>query len=257
MSVIIACPSCEGKLRIADDLRGRRVRCPSCEHTFDAPGSSAPAPEPSPEPRDFPLDLSLDEPNSSPTSSGDADGLLGAIELKPPGAEEPAAPPRTEAPGSTPKRKPRVPDEEFDEDAPSFVRRRPPRRDCEPDRGSVVLTLGILSLVGLCLSPIGLTLGLIAWVMGQKDLRKMRRGDMDPRGEGTTQAGWICGIIGTVLNTLAVLFCSGYIALVAFAVNSIPPPTPPPGRPVIMPPPPAKAPPQWQPKPNPQPGPDW
>jgi hypothetical protein len=152
-----------------------------------------------------------------------------------------------------------LPDEEFDEDAPSFVRRRPPRRDCEPDRGSVVLTLGIISLVCmvLCiLSPIGLILGLTSWVMGQKDLRKMRRGDMDPRGEGTTQAGWICGIIGTILNTLMTLGCSAYFGFIFFVVSTVKPPTPP-GRPVIMPPPPAKAPQQWQPKPKAQPGPDW
>ncbi|HEY1375778.1 MAG TPA: hypothetical protein VGF55_03255 [Gemmataceae bacterium] len=76
--------------------------------------------------------------------------------------------------------------EDYDEPAP---RRR--RRWVEPHRGSTVLTLGILSLV-VC-SP----LGIAAWVMGNTDLAAMRRGDMDPSGEGTTQAGRICGMIGT------------------------------------------------------------
>jgi predicted Zn finger-like uncharacterized protein len=261
MSLVIGCPSCQGKLRIADDLRGQRVRCPTCDHTFDAPGLPAPPPQPSPAPRDFPLDLSLDAPDSSAStaSSGDADGLFGAMELKPLGSDQPPAPP---TPDSVPKRTPpRLRDEdEFDEDAPSFARRQPPRRDCEPDRGSVVLTLGILSLVGLCISPVGLVLGLVAWVMGQKDLRKMRRGDMDPRGEGSTQAGWICGIIGTVLNGLMTLLCTGYIATVIIVVNSVTPPAPPvgPSRPIpptVAPPVPPKQP--MQPKPKAQPGPDW
>lgn len=224
MSLIITCPSCGGKLRVADDLRGRRVRCPTCERQFEAPSANAPTPLP-PEPRDFPLDLSLGEAGAPSAPSSDAPGLLGAVELKPVGQTAPAPPPPSpEPPWRTP---PRLPEDDYDEDVPSFRRRPPPRRDCEPDRGSVVLTLGIISLVCMVLcvtSPIGLILGICAWVMGQNDLRKMRRGDMDPRGEGATQAGWICGIIGTVLNALVALLCSGYLSLFIFAANAFGPP---------------------------------
>lgn len=62
-----------------------------------------------------------------------------------------------------------------------------------PHRGSVVLTLGILGIV-LCF-----ILGIFAWVMGSGDLQKMRAGQMDPSGYGTTQAGMICGMIATIL----------------------------------------------------------
>jgi hypothetical protein len=58
-----------------------------------------------------------------------------------------------------------------------------------PHRGGLILTLGILSLV-IC-GP----LGIFAWIMGNNDLAAMRIGEMDPRGEGSTQAGRICGII--------------------------------------------------------------
>ena len=68
----------------------------------------------------------------------------------------------------------------------------------EPHRGGTILVLGILSLV-IC----GL-LGPIAWIMGSIDLAKMRRGEMDNSGYGITQAGWILGIIGTILS--AVMF---------------------------------------------------
>jgi hypothetical protein len=58
------------------------------------------------------------------------------------------------------------------------------RRDCEPHRGPLVLTLGILSIVcgslalgaWLCFGPavllalLGLPLGIVAWVLGTRDL---------------------------------------------------------------------------------------
>src|SRR5262249_56618418 len=77
-----------------------------------------------------------------------------------------------------------------------------PRPDAEPHRGGGVLTLGVLSLVFSVVAPIGLTLGIIAWVMGQGDLEKMRRGEMDRQGQGTTTGGWVCGMIGVILSAI-------------------------------------------------------
>ena len=42
--------------------------------------------------------------------------------------------------------------------------------------------------------------------MATYDLREMREGRMDPTGEGMTRAGQICGIIGTVVLVLVVLY---------------------------------------------------
>jgi hypothetical protein len=89
------------------------------------------------------------------------------------------------------------------------------RRDSEPHRGSLILTLGIISIVISVISVctygaaglVGLIMGICVWVMGQKDLKKMRSNQMDPQGLGSTQAGWICGIIGTVFGGLGVLLC--------------------------------------------------
>jgi hypothetical protein len=87
-----------------------------------------------------------------------------------------------------------------------------------------VLALGIASLVlgSMCMTAvIGLPLGIIAWVIGYRDLRKMRAGIMDPEGKGNTQGGYICGIIGTVLNVLALLAFVGWIMLlVGFSAPS-------------------------------------
>ena len=62
-----------------------------------------------------------------------------------------------------------------------------------PHRGVLVLVFGILSFV-VC--PF---FGIAAWVMGNTDLRAMADGIMDPSGRDITQAGRICGIVGTVL----------------------------------------------------------
>jgi hypothetical protein len=80
------------------------------------------------------------------------------------------------------------------------------RRDLEPHRGTLILVLGILSI---CLPCVSLVLGPIGWYMGASDLRAMRQGRMDPQGEGTTKAGYICAIVGTVIHALGVFSCCG------------------------------------------------
>ena len=74
-------------------------------------------------------------------------------------------------------------------------------------RGTLILVLGILSLV-VC-SP----LGIAAWVMGSGDLKQMDAGTMDPSGRGNTQAGKICGIIGTILLIIGVIIMALFFML--------------------------------------------
>jgi len=69
----------------------------------------------------------------------------------------------------------------------------------KPHRGTLILIFGILSLV-IC-AP----LGIAAWVMGSGDMKEMDAGTMDPSGRGTTQAGKICGMIGTILMIIGVV----------------------------------------------------
>jgi hypothetical protein len=87
----------------------------------------------------------------------------------------------------------------------------------KPHRGAVVLTLGIVGLVftGAC----GFIVGIIAWVMGNADLKEMDRGTMDPTGRGLTQAGRICGIISTILGIA--LFALGLLWLVLMLVIGV------------------------------------
>jgi hypothetical protein len=106
----------------------------------------------------------------------------------------------------------------------------------------MILVFGILSIVAVAVcGPAGLPFGIAAWVMGRADLKKMRANVMDPEGQGTTQAGWICGIIGTILDSLYVLGCLAYIGFLS-AMFGLMRTAPRPATPVAPAPPPPPAP---------------
>ena len=70
----------------------------------------------------------------------------------------------------------------------------------KPHRGALVLALGIIGIAVCFIS------GIIAWLMGRNDLRAMDAGEMDPAGRGLTNAGRICGMIGTIWGCLWFFF---------------------------------------------------
>jgi len=186
MNETILCPGCQRKLAVPENLLGQDVRCPSCGVKFTASIHTANAPPP-PLPTPPPL------PESRPDLGDDPD--------------------------FSPRRARRRDYDEDDDEDDRFDRRDARRRDLLPHRASTVLTMGILSLV-MC-API---LGPIAWVMGNHDISDMREGRMDPEGEGTTNAGRICGMIATcvffgslVVSLLILLFFCGFGALLVAA----------------------------------------
>ncbi len=79
----------------------------------------------------------------------------------------------------------------------------------QPHRGVLILVFGILGLV-LCV-----IFGIVAWVMGNGDMKQMDAGAMDPSGRGLTQAGKICGMIAVILNVLIIAL---YIAIFVVAI---------------------------------------
>lgn len=166
MATIVDCPSCSRKLRVPDELLGKQVQCPVCSITF-----------------------------TSPVQVGTTDVV--DVEY----ADEEASPP-----GSQPY-PPRGSDheppfeEEYDEE-PRVSRRSFRHARLQPDHGSTILTLGILSL--FVAGPI---LGAIAWVMGNNDLREIRAGRMNPEGEESVNAGRICGMIATILHSVLLVLC--------------------------------------------------
>jgi hypothetical protein len=68
--------------------------------------------------------------------------------------------------------------------------------------------------------------------MGHRDMAKMQRREMDPAGRDTTQAGYVCGIIGTIMCSLAtvalILLIGVYGAMIWSFKSNMPPPGAPP-----------------------------
>jgi hypothetical protein len=182
----ISCPSCARTLNVPDELIGKTVRCPGCKTTFTAQG------------------------------------------------EAPSAPVRAETPPATGRSRRPAEDDRPRDDADDADDR--PRPGGAPHKGGVLLGLGITSLVfavfsmlaegcsstGTCctlimcvawmplvvamlMALVGAVLGLIASLLGQRDLGRMNRGEMDSSGRGSTKAGMICGIAGSVVCVLDLL----------------------------------------------------
>jgi predicted Zn finger-like uncharacterized protein len=188
MSQLIACPECKKRLQVPEDLKGKRVQCPECKHTFTAKapeedeessktGTTASKPAPSKTPE-------WDKKSSSSSSNRSGSG----------------------------KKKPRDDDDDDDDDDDEDddrPRRRRRRRSSSyrgnymPHRGGMILAFG---LIGLLVLPI---FGIIAWVMGNNDLAEIRAGRMDPEGEGMTQAGRVLGMIAVVLWVVSILAICG------------------------------------------------
>jgi predicted Zn finger-like uncharacterized protein len=202
MPVFVACPSCHVELNVPEDFLGRKVRCATCSTVFEA-RESQPGPQP-------PSNPAAEERFSDRPVAGDQerDHERWGDRLAP------GQPPRP-ADDNPP---PRNDDDYRDE-------RRWIRRDVLPHRGSTIMTLGIISIVGgtvgavvcgLFSGLVGIGLGITTIVMGRGDLRQIDEGTMDPDGRGQTKAGIICGIVGIVCGTLILLACGAYLVFIMF-----------------------------------------
>jgi hypothetical protein len=230
MTMTVGCPSCGRNLLVPPELVGRSVRCPDCRTVF--PGEPKPAFEaPATEPKTIapPTEPTMDE-------GGAPSGPAAPVAVT--ASEPPPAPPGREARPEL-RRCPfcgerirtdaarcrfcgeDVPEED---DRPwEGPYRTPVRRDCEPHRGQLLLTLGILSLVLLMcwmVAVVGLTLGIVAWVLARKDEQKIQAGTMDPEGRGLVQAAKVLGIVGTILNSLYLAGCGAYIGFVIYMAST-------------------------------------
>jgi ABC-type phosphate transport system permease subunit len=81
-------------------------------------------------------------------------------------------------------------------------------------RGTTILVLGVLSIM-LCQ-----ILGPIAWSMGSEELKRIDSNQTSPEERSSAQAGYICGIISTVLLILTVLVIVVAIGAVAASGNT-------------------------------------
>jgi predicted Zn finger-like uncharacterized protein len=218
--LIIDCPACARKLRVPDELFGKAVKCPTCDHTFratDHQSLAAASPDPALE-----AATAREEPVVPCCPSCGEHIDKGSARCRFCGEQ--------------------LTDDEAGDDRLKEESRQE-RHDAEPHRGGLILALGIISIALAACGILILPLALAACVMGRRDLVKMRRHLMDRDGEGLTHAGWICSIIGTILASLSSLACLLYVSLfLAMALGArhmpIPAPVPVPGpaQPVPIPP---------------------
>lgn len=82
-----------------------------------------------------------------------------------------------------------------------------------PTDGTAIgaMVLGILGLVMMCGYGIGIIPSIIAIFLGRSSKRKIRDSQGQLAGEGMAQAGFIMGIIGTVISALFILVIGGFI----------------------------------------------
>jgi predicted Zn finger-like uncharacterized protein len=263
MPIVIDCPFCERKLRVPDDLMGQKVKCPTCGTTFEAAPRPVSAPEPALAPSSAPSPTPpppTPEQGAPPAPSSPTEHTAGLT------TQDTAPRPETPAIGATQvcpfcgetisKNATRCryceedltsegEDDEEEDDRP-WEHGHPAmvRRDCDPHRGGLVLTLGIVGLVTSVIGApcygigalVGIPISLTALVMGWSDQKRMKLGEMDPMGQGQTQGGWICGLIGLILGILVILGWACMIIYMVFFFRAVAKMTPPPG-PVPGPPP--------------------
>jgi hypothetical protein len=207
MKNIVSCPECGRALQVPEEFFGRTVQCPDCRHTFPAKPPDAP--------------IAITSVQSEPS--------LAAIPA--------AAPPSSGA--LVPRNKRQPPDDDeyveaYDRDDRHVVRRMDAGT---PDRGGVILALGIVSLVLTFPSfiiyflptwLIPLVIGIFGWVMGQRDLRAIREGTMQQSGHVMTLIGMILSIVGVGISVCIGLFSCGMITfigiMIIIAANAPPPP---------------------------------
>lgn len=94
--------------------------------------------------------------------------------------------------------------------APAGHRVRSPHE--APHRGAVILVLGLLAVVMGC--PI---LSIMAWVMGSADIRAINAGRMDREGYSLTYAGYMIGMIYSLITIAIWLLILPFFLLVAVA----------------------------------------
>ncbi|MFB3892373.1 MAG: hypothetical protein ACE15C_10170 [Phycisphaerae bacterium] len=84
--------------------------------------------------------------------------------------------------------------------APPAAPMQPLPPGVQPHRGTMILVFGLVGFFCCIIFAI------LAWVMGNGDLKKMAAGQMDRSGEGLTKAGKIIGMVACILAIVGLVF---------------------------------------------------
>ncbi len=217
---LVPCPVCGCRVQVADTLLGQRIRCIGCDHRFiaapDRPASPYPPPQPSPTRGEGePLSPSP-AGQAAHTQQGEGWGGGGEADAAD-GDGRPFCPGCGRRIGWDASRCPACGEEfELEEDAGRWRRRVANliRRDYEPHRGSLILSLGNLGLIvgglSLCLFGLGailsIPIGIVVWLMAGRDLEYMSAGRMDPAGKRETETGRTLAVVGIILGLVSAAF---------------------------------------------------
>jgi hypothetical protein len=200
MTIEFHCPHCDKLLKTADNKAGVGANCPGCGEPVVVPSAA--------EAKAL-VDQSFSSQTSRPAEAGPAPVST---------ADEPAG--ETPDPGTT--RDCPMCGERIKAAATrcrycgeDLKNKGSHRLGLAPHRGGMILAFGIIGLA-ICFP-----FGIVAWVMGNNDLREIESGRMDPSGEGLTRSGKIIGIIacclallGIVVNVVVIL-----VAVLAHVAN--------------------------------------
>jgi hypothetical protein len=97
--------------------------------------------------------------------------------------------------------------------APGYQEGTGPMGPRDHPQGTLILILGILSLI--CIQ----ILGPVAWIMGNRALAEIDANPAMYTNRSTVNAGRICGIIGTVLLVLSIIWVI-FLLIAAAGSNS-------------------------------------
>jgi hypothetical protein len=198
---LVTCPACGCSVQVADALLGRRVRCFGCSQSFVATANQPPPPSPRREAPPSPRPVAGPRAGENERSDGEAGPFCPGCGRRITWAD---------------LRCPHCGEElEPEEDAQRWRRTGDiVRRDYEPHRGPLIVSLGNVSMIvgglSLCMFGFGalisIPLGILAWLMANHDLEHMREGLMDPRGKTQTETGRTGGIAGVILGLIFAAF---------------------------------------------------